>query len=991
MSRTEHATFEEATDDGINLSSNAFLLVHGWTCIPLLLQFVATHLQPLRKQACTLDQLANETGSARGPLAIMLRTCVILGYLSYDRQTSTYAVVEGDELNELQEYLIPESAISRTIQSVYLEAVPPFRIPSPQASLCFLVWDKHRPLWSRINSRALSILLDGVVLAPLLTSITYFARWNEAGLDHGKDELDKLDFTALDLRARITLGEMFVELGVGAMDTTGILTLTPKDSLALQRCYSYYVPTSYSPMLAKFDHILFEDASWGFADASRDAEDSEIHVERILNVVGSGAQHQTLFRDMIQHVALFFQGESFAKQPKYVADTGSGDGHLLLQIYEYVKHRTPRGKVLKEYPLTMIGIDFNEESRLATAVNLAKADIPYVVLFGDIGKPAGIMRALRKKHIDLSSVLHVRSFLDHDRPFIVPENTLAEESAVAMFVNAQFADFVHLDKSGSRIPALEIFASLVEHFERWSSALEGSPGLCMLEVMMLDVPTTRHFLNDCVSFHFDIVQSLSRQYMISSVAFALAAAMAGLVPSNVKNVRLYPEQGNYCRMINQHLVCSPFKIRIAEKSDITALLHLEAVAWAEHLQAPEEVLLKRLNTSPMTNLVCTVQDKVVAVLYTQRIENEDAVDGQSFMTISDTHSPDGEIMQLIAINVDTQLPSLAGLSVGSDLRAFALHIAHLDPTVTSVVGVTRCRNFAGYDGSMQSYLDMHNAGDLTDPTLEFHTNFGATIRRIVPNFRPEDIENRGMGVLIHYNIKDLSGSTSHGTKALSMKSETPSNQLVMEIMDDLGHKVATNDINKGFFEFGMDSLEILRVRNNLNSRLGCILPATLLLDYPTVKSLCDHLDQERGMTFSGNELQLSKNAAVQQAKRDYKSQGWSLLTANELLAMQQDCKKTYMLPDYQKRFANAAQRCYPNMLKYIMDIEPILIEVEGPLFLERGLVEDCSFEEIQEARAKCTACVMKFWDQVPEIRILSRELMHLTKQDQCWRSTPVYR
>ena len=98
------------------------------------------------------------------------------------------------------------------------------------------------------------------------------------------------------------------------------------------------------------------------------------------------------------------------------------------------------------------------------------------------------------------------------------------------------------DKHGKRITALEVLASLVEHFQRWGDALEGSFGLCMLEVMMLDVPTTRRFFNDCVSFHFDIVQCLSRQYMISPPAFAMGGAMAGLLPVNMKNVQTYPEQ-----------------------------------------------------------------------------------------------------------------------------------------------------------------------------------------------------------------------------------------------------------------------------------------------------------------------------------------------------------------------------------------------------------------------------------------------------------------
>ena len=37
-----------------------------------------------------------------------------------------------------------------------------------------------------------------------------------------------------------------------------------------------------------------------------------------------------------------------------------------------------------------------------------------------------------------------------------------------------------------------------------------------------------------------------------------------------------------------------------------------------------------------------------------------------------------------------------------------------------------------------------------DKTLSFHTGYGAEILRLVPDFRPEDVQNQGTGVLIQY-------------------------------------------------------------------------------------------------------------------------------------------------------------------------------------------------------------------------------------------------
>ena len=163
--------------------------------------------------------------------------------------------------------------------------------------------------------------------------------------------------------------------------------------------------------------------------------------------------------------------------------------------------------------------------------------------------------------MDPAKTLHVRSFLDHDRPYIAPVRIPDEASAQALYARTQMADCVHLDRQGRPISPVEVFASLLEHFERWGDAVESSFGLCVLEVMMLDVATTRRFLNDSVSFHFDVVQCLSRQYMVSPAAFAMGAATAGLFPADFDAVQAYPEQAKYCRVLGQRLVRRPYRIR----------------------------------------------------------------------------------------------------------------------------------------------------------------------------------------------------------------------------------------------------------------------------------------------------------------------------------------------------------------------------------------------------------------------------------------------
>jgi len=134
--------------------------------------------------------------------------------------------------------------------------------------------------------------------------------------------------------------------------------------------------------------------------------------------------------------------------------------------------------------------------------------------------------------VDLAKTLHVRSFLDHDRPYLAPARLADEASVQALYARTQIlpqravtatlflfysppgntakgrrigtlcirqegrlairkteiyartqmADCVHLDRQGKPISPAEVFASLLEHLERWGDAIEGSFGLCVLEV-----------------------------------------------------------------------------------------------------------------------------------------------------------------------------------------------------------------------------------------------------------------------------------------------------------------------------------------------------------------------------------------------------------------------------------------------------------------------------------------------------------------------------
>lgn len=54
---------------------------------------------------------------------------------------------------------------------------------------------------------------------------------------------------------------------------------------------------------------------------------------------------------------------------------GCGNGAFIKHIFEVIEYHTLRGKILDEYPLLLVGADFNQAALKVTRGNLIKSDI----------------------------------------------------------------------------------------------------------------------------------------------------------------------------------------------------------------------------------------------------------------------------------------------------------------------------------------------------------------------------------------------------------------------------------------------------------------------------------------------------------------------------------------------------------------------------------------------------------------------------------------
>ena len=65
-----------------------------------------------------------------------------------------------------------------------------------------------------------------------------------------------------------------------------------------------------------------------------------------------------------------FNRQPLADQPRFLLDVGCGNGTLLAHLYQCIVQQTERGKLLGQYPLTLIGVE-NDDRALAACATVS--------------------------------------------------------------------------------------------------------------------------------------------------------------------------------------------------------------------------------------------------------------------------------------------------------------------------------------------------------------------------------------------------------------------------------------------------------------------------------------------------------------------------------------------------------------------------------------------------------------------------------------------
>lgn len=382
-----------------------------------------------------------------------------------------------------------------------------------------------------------ALMLDGPALLPTVIGL------HQLGVTGSLDEID-----ATRAPGRETVRAYFLEKGW--VDRDDAATLTAAGKFMVGRAMNGGVAASYWPLLGQMDALLFGDADRVMA---RDGDD-EAHIDRSLNVRSSGFQHDKYFKDMRKALAQLSADGWNGAPPAYLADMGCGDGSLLKALHATLAENGVDAR--------MVGLDLNAAALDETAKTLA--GLPHILMTADIADPARLARDFAAREGEgHGRILHVRSFLDHDRTYVPSPDAAAVVARIGLPFSA-----AAIGPGGDLISPAALYQNLVEHLSAWAEMLEGH-GLFCLEVHTMSLWAKGAFFELSEGFYFDAIQAFSHQYICEPEAFLAAMAEAGLFP--IQSFKRYPKGFPFTRMTMGYYERRPWRIRFATPADGAAL------------------------------------------------------------------------------------------------------------------------------------------------------------------------------------------------------------------------------------------------------------------------------------------------------------------------------------------------------------------------------------------------------------------------------------
>ena len=519
------AELKLADEEKIAVRTVLFNHLAGIVIVPTLMSLLDRKIFDLfaaLQEPLELDRIVNRTHGNRGYLRVAFRLLASCGWVEERSGRNgadvCYSLTERGRIATGISPALCREVVSFLPKAIFFEDFLFGRfddaiLPSLQSLV-----QKAKDHWGLIGDgnsleahvrRQFAFYLDGILVGAAMVSLARGGILDR--LAQGPIESGKLPGN------RTSLGLVFdLLVAQGWMARVqNRVSLTPRGSYAAQIATSYGVTVSYLPQFHVIDTLLFGNPRVARVDETG----SELLVNRGMNIWGSGGAHNTYFKKVDEIIVEIFN-RPIEQQPEGICDMGCGDGTLLEHLHCVIKNRTLRGGLLDKYPLLVVGADFNKVARRITKQRLRNAAIAnHFVIGGDINRPALLAGDLEGLGHDVHNLLHVRSFLDHNRPYLQPANYVRGTRT-----GRSTGAFAHL---GEEIPCDELEENLVRHLRRWAPYV-GKFGLLILELHTLPPQLTAANLSKTPAVAYDGTHGFSDQYLVELPVFLNCAREAGL-------------------------------------------------------------------------------------------------------------------------------------------------------------------------------------------------------------------------------------------------------------------------------------------------------------------------------------------------------------------------------------------------------------------------------------------------------------------------------
>lgn len=429
---------------------------------------------------------------------------------------------------------------------------------------------------------------------------------------------------------------------------------------------------------------------------------------------------------------------------------------------------------------------------------------------------------------------------DSLRESVLPVRNLTDTQDVIIHADEMYDVF--FDSKGDVFTYKDLLATWQAYFKSWAALLNEHDSLIMASHHNLAWDTISSRLSESYSLWNEALTRMFCSLHITAESQLVLAANAGLFSNSP--IKMYPHNADFCSQTLCALQKRDYIIRHPNKQDINRLVELEKLCW-QHSQTPKTQLLNRIVNNPRGQFVLEKEGKILGAVYSQRIKDVAEIYQSKANNVHKLHHPQGEIVQLLAVNID---PEYQSFGYGDQLLEFMLQIGSVITGVNRVVGVTLCKKFTG-EVPFEEYISRVNLEQ--DPVLAFHRDHGAEVVGAVDGYRPEDKENLHKGVLVSYSIH-----TRERRCASSVQSNDNEQSLVVRMSHQEGRDLIYNLVtgllgdadefmwDRPVMEMGLDSADLLKLQRLIEETFQSQFQSGFFFKYSSCEKVMAYLLEE---------------------------------------------------------------------------------------------------------------------------------------------------